>query len=588
MSESSPVQPSLPLSLLAGALVLLALPLGLTAFALSAQNVGRAWNEGGYGMWLVLVATVLASMTSSVLLAVASRRRFELAAFLPFVLVLPASCGNFLNHDSLQASVSAVEDAAPADRAVILFGSVSEASQLSNFGALMTFGVALGVALGLAVAASARPRGALAVARPMFTVGALVAASLALVTWLGADAVRLWSAAYRSVAHERFTDQLPSLVEQAQAASTVFKLATALCFGFAGVGAFVVRSSGRRRATTLGFLGAFSVAAVALASGPSVSSKTVRAISAAQATVPLLDFDGPREHARGDFTLGREVPSEAFPNQVQSFLRFRGEDTTPLALELSQDVSSTSLVTALTVLAQEGVGAVNLLLDHDDGTKPTLPPPFDAFDHTLVVVGLSLEQSSLVEPCAVTRCASLSSEALIVEGEPWPLVHGRKVSVSPEAPALPMLLTAADPLVLVRAAMTAAEHQRRLTLVLPGSPEPEPVPAPVGVSTVKVDLGSVSTIGKLDQRRVVSELRDQIAALGRCVSEDEGSVATPLSVQLELGVNSEGSVTMAEANGLRDHSLGSCLSRAAEGFEFSAPGIRGMSLVEARVTLRPR
>jgi len=156
---NEPQKPSLVMPLLAGVLSLLGLPLGVGLFVVASHEPADAWNEGGWPMYPVLLFAMAATAVGAVGVFLVGRGKPVVWAVSALLSVFVAALGVFGYRNGLIGSFEAIQHAAPVDRAVIMNGSVGEASQCVVFALLLVAGILLvqGVALAFSGVAVQEP-----------------------------------------------------------------------------------------------------------------------------------------------------------------------------------------------------------------------------------------------------------------------------------------------------------------------------------------------------------------------------------------------------------------------------------------------
>lgn len=202
---NEPQKPSLVIPLLAGVLSLVGLPLGIGLFVIASGEPADAWNEGGWPMYPVLLFAMASTVVGAVGAFFVARGKPVVWAASALVSVFVAALGVFGYRNGLIGSFEAIQHAAPVDRAVIMNGSVGEASQCVVFALLLVAGILLvqGVALafsGLAVREPLARRGTFLLGFGVLAVGLWQA--------MAGFAFSAESQVYKWVAHASAVDRL--------------------------------------------------------------------------------------------------------------------------------------------------------------------------------------------------------------------------------------------------------------------------------------------------------------------------------------------------------------------------------------------
>jgi len=204
--------PTRGLALLAAALPLLCVAVMAPILGLVVDGpLPRMIDEGGWGMYLVLLFAAMGAVGAGVMMLFGAYLRFPAA--LAMLAAAPVWLSGVLGtSNGITGSVAAVVHASPGDRPQILLGAFAEAANCWVLGAWLSGALLLGIAGALLVLSAAAPAPEDA-GRRALGVGSAVA-SLALAVAAGVDALRVAAVTdvYRSVAHASSPD-LPTLLE---------------------------------------------------------------------------------------------------------------------------------------------------------------------------------------------------------------------------------------------------------------------------------------------------------------------------------------------------------------------------------------
>lgn len=592
------------LPLLGAAALLAAVPLGATFFVYFAQAlrlreddlyggaddvVSQAFAMGGWAMYAVLGVGLLVSLASAVFVLFAARQNALFALPMPVFAALPAALGAAGAGWGLNGAILAVQHASPADRATILAASVGEATWSSTLGACVAAGLSLSTAAALVFAALTQQKRSPVHARGLFTAAAGVGA-LAVLAWLGAMTTQAASMGWQAIANStREVALVREVVGTLTQAQSRVAIATLAIIVVAVVLAASVRGAapGARVAFGLSLVLSAGLTFISVRAKPSRDLVESFARDASKGT-PLYRFDAPRANAASG------IPLEGAVNEDVEMAITRARDLhaaaddyafeqNRTAFELWPDVTALSLRTALTQAAKLGVTEVTLLTG---GAEPPsdLPPPFDSLVRQPRGVEVKLLFKDTDCPC---------DELVLEEGgvrlgdERWPF--GRLEDKYVDRYAQPVTLKLDEALtvdVVLKAAVAANAHERRLGLVLEGAapnarprgyalePEPEPqAPLAKAAAEVKVLSGPLSA--------AALKRSAELQRLASCVEEE---TKLPVTVEVEVAVSELGAVMRALPLQAEPDELTWCVADSID-FAPAEKAARGFTLARVQVTL---
>ncbi len=505
----APVAPPQPapvgIPLLAAAIALLGPVIGFVVFIMqvggapeseygdssTTAGLASAWNEGGWPMYAAFAASMFLAFFSALFVFFAARRSAALAIGLPLFAVIPAAIGGAGTNWGLQGAMTAVAHVSPADRVTILCAALKEALWTTTFGASLSAGACVTLALALIIASRAQQKDT---HRQALTLGGLLFGGFSALAIVGAITSRAVGDAYGLIAYASHSFMIDGMLELvlgfqrwqgftagvALALGIVILVATAMLKApAAGRGAFLLAAM-------------FSALLLFVSVRSKVSEAFVEAVSApSNFGGERFKFDAPEARDGAGTDVDESFDAEAATRLTSNLRATRelhdaaGDKLEDVALTLRPGVKAEGLALALHAVAMERFRAVTLLTDPTNPAPSVLPPPFSfvsIMSHGLKVK-LAFRDDSCGEECEL---ATLNADALVVGAENWPL----EKSATTQQDGEPLYLAVApiEPSQLLAAIATASKHQRSLTLLFESSvfdgdgdlagPIPPPPPPP--------------------------------------------------------------------------------------------------------------
>ncbi|MFZ5440643.1 MAG: hypothetical protein ACOZQL_11590 [Myxococcota bacterium] len=411
MNES---RPSVMVSVFSALMMLGAVPLGLTLFAvLTGGDLAGAWNEGGWTMSVMLVVAGLASLTSAVGAFLLSRGTpwvTSVGAFLTLVMMAVAVFG-------FRRVLLVTTMCGPDDAALVRTGELGEASRTLLLGASLAAAWFLSSALSMFIAAV----GARALRRPLLLLGA---GALSVAVWqtFVATAVEAEASLHAIVADAAVPDFevlfFSRLEDLAHAQRNVTVAVGAVVF-VAVLACALLRATPR---VLIGVVAGVLVPVVGFAGLRAFGRQAAREVenevmSRRSLDKPLFVVDGTaldRRHGRGSFLrVGTSLHGGAEELDVRNAVE----------LALEPEVTPEALLSALRRLRDARATSVTLLGTTELQPPPGLvvPPYLRSFQ--VLVRGVRVAFADL-EQCGLGSCAwaRLEGDKLVIDGWAVPLV----------------------------------------------------------------------------------------------------------------------------------------------------------------------
>jgi len=473
MTDVPVEKPSVGVSILAATLVLGGLPLGLTFLVMATrggEDLAQLWNEGGWGMYPMLLLTMVTTLVSAVGVYLAPRGVPAVlgAALVATVLVMGVSA--FAYRKAGTGSFEAIAFANPLDQPVIMRSALGEMASLVVLAAALIAGLLVMQGLGLLVASFAT--------RQASTKRGLLVVGLALVclggwqffTALSAGAERDF---YAAMSHASSMDRLTLVVDGLERLSSSRKmglgpLLAALLVAFGGAASL----RGDRRAAA-GVLFGVLVPLVGLGGLRALARPSAQVLDLATSPVKtpaLMQLDATPIDER-DFQLlilGTGLSTaEGEPTTVEERMMRISLEHVGLGLEPS--ATQEAVVALLAKLKGKGMTTVTLVGQKRTEPPPGVPPEWDFLFTERRGLTFGVASASECERCAF---AQVTEQGLVVDEETWPLVTSsfalvpdetRKVSVKLEGLSLEQVLWVGH---------TVASKSQRAVLVLPDAVAP--------------------------------------------------------------------------------------------------------------------
>lgn len=481
----APPQPApLGIPLLAAAMTLLGPVIGFVIFITQVagapadygdsgtdEGLARAWNEGGWPMYAALTASMFLAFFSALFVFFAARRSAALAIGIPFFAVIPAAIGGAGTNWGLQGAMEAVAHVAPADRTTILCAALKEALWTTTFGASLSAGACIALALSLLIASRAQRDAH----RQALTLGGLLFGGFTVLAILGAITSRAVGDAYGLIAYTSHNFMVDGMLElvlgfqrwQGFTAGAALVLVIAI---LAAAALFKAPAAGR---ASFLIAAMFSALLLFVSVRSKVSSAFQEAVSAPSNFTERFKFDAPETREGDGPEIDDPFDDDAMNRLGRDLLAFRdlheaaGDKVDSATLSLRPGVKADGLARALRSVAMERYGTVTLLTDPTQRqVTPLLPPPFDLVSQSPhgLKLKLAFRDDSCREDCEL---AKLNAATLTVRDVSWPLEHSAKQQLDGEP--LFLEIVPIEPAQLLSAIATASKHQRTLTLLFENS-----------------------------------------------------------------------------------------------------------------------
>lgn len=420
-------QTSTAAAFIAAFISLLGLPVGGALFSvITSGEVGEAWNEGGWVMYVVLLLSFVLALGGAIGTYFLARGRPAVWTLIPGLSVLLMAAGVFGYLRNVSQSMAAVAYASPLDRGRIMFAAVGESMVSVVFALALIAGAYLVQALALAIvaAASAQKRAPAALALGVLGIGIWQFASMRGMSWeLGA---------FKSMAHASSTDRAILVIislQEAQATHTLVLAGVGIALFAVMLAAVLLRSTPQAMA---------GVSASIVISLVGLGGLKVLAKPNADATAVLALNKPPRELMKlpatpdeGPYpfvTLGKSLLDvDGQPADFATVVG--GKDTVELGLEpgVTREVLVQMLrdLKAADVKVVELFGTSSFKLPEDVTVPPVFAPVLSDVTSVRVV---------LADSCPADGCAEVDETGLTFDGEKYPFVeramgyHGEDLS----------------------------------------------------------------------------------------------------------------------------------------------------------------
>lgn len=428
MTDAAGEKPSVGLSILAAALALGGLPVGLVFLLMATggpENLASVWNEGGWGMYPIVLLAMVTTLISSVGAFLAPRGVPVVmgAALAATVLVMGVAAFSYVN--AANSSFDAIQHAAPADQAIIMRGALGEIASLVLLASSLIAGLLFMQGLALVVGAAASRKLALSIAG----VGLVALGAWQFFSAQNAGAERDF---YTALAHASPTDRLTLVTAgferlASSAKLSLWPLLAALVVVVAG---FVRLRADRRAAAAVVFGVLVPLSGLGGLRTLAKPSATVLELATSPGPAPeLMQLDATPldEKAYRLATLGSELRGD--DGQPQTFEQLKS--TTfggTVGLGLEPGVKSAAVLEFLGQLQKAGTTTVSIV-----GQKRTEPPPFVPQAWRFVFTERRALDFELVAASACEQCsfATLTEKGLVVDAETW-LLETSSFAVVPD------------------------------------------------------------------------------------------------------------------------------------------------------------
>lgn len=424
MSDAPVEKPSVGVSILAAVLTLGALPLGilfLVVLTRGGEDVAQLWNEGGWGMYPILLLAMVTTLVSAAGVFLAPRGVPAVMGGALSATVLVMGVASFAYRSAVAGAFDAIQHAAPSDRGLIMRGALGEVASLVLLASALVAGLLVLQGVGLLVSSFAT-RQAAAKRALQFVGAALTCLGVShFFTALNAGAER---DLYAALAHAPAMDRLTLVVDAFErlGSSRAMGLGPMLAALGAAVGGAVLLRNERRAAA--GVLFGVLVPLVGLGGLRALARPSAQAFELATSagTAPalmLLDATPLDEKAFRLVMLGDALrDDEGAPTTVEQLRDGMGVTTVGVGLE--PGVKGEAVLALLKELQRAGTKTVSLV-----GQKRTEPPKFVPEVWRFLFTERRALDFDLVAATECERCtfATLTGQGLVVDDETWPLVN---------------------------------------------------------------------------------------------------------------------------------------------------------------------
>jgi hypothetical protein len=451
------------------------------------EKLARAWQEGGWAMYAVLLVSGLAAVGCAAFAFFGVQRgSIAILACAP-VSALITAVGAIGFFSGMRNALEAVAHVHPADKATILAAGTSEALTASAFGMAGTAGLVGSLALGCLFGVVAQT----GVARRLlaFSGGAFLA--LALVSLTAVLRLGVVMGIFRALAFVSPADRLTILVGGSDelAAYRVPMLGALALLALVVIAGAVALKEQPRAAVLLPLLGFGGLVGLGTQAIVRASlDRTVAEMAALRVdTRPLIElagfyrFDGATRclgaKTVGDCLEGDDLTPEALKDELEAVLRreaadaelFGREQRAPdVPVAVRADASAASLWRFIDTLVAAGGEGLELMGQQASkgyqvvGELAAMEQVFRS-DWRGVPLGVGPEARRCKPTCTF---ATAQGEALVVDGQTWTAgpVKGETVRGDEVYLRADRALT---PQTLAKLALAAASHDRKLVLVLP-------------------------------------------------------------------------------------------------------------------------
>lgn len=454
-----PPKPSVVVSVLAAAVPLLTVPLGLFGLAIFSGRLVETFQEGGAWMYVLTAAGALLSVLAAATVFAASRWRAWVAPVAGLLAAVLPAAGALATRLAIGNLVNAIANVNPADRALITHAGLSEAWSTWMFGLLLAAALLSLAAGSFAVEFMARLASDDVETRRFNLALALVYGAFS--AWLVGVAGQevTWSHAHQAMAHAAPADRGPlvfqGLVEMNQAQVVAWGVLV-LALTVLGVFTLLLRKNNTAVASLLGLL---LVPVLVLASRVTLSVPEAgrQALASGAAPEGLISLEGPTAEWEASMRLddGEVSVDELESERVQ-------------AVDVGKKATAQSMQALFKALAQKGVREVELHGVQTRAAPEGIVVPAD-FKALLSQTSFARVRLGPADEVCGAECdfAVVDDHGVITGGErvPFEPYYG----LWPEAldQVVAIRLSQVDPKTLLRAAVTAAGHNSQLVVVMP-------------------------------------------------------------------------------------------------------------------------
>jgi hypothetical protein len=574
-------------------------------------RLSYAWVEGGWSMYLIVLAGGGVAVVVALLMFFGVQRGSgAVLASAPLSSGLVA-VGAFGSWTGMTGSIEAIAHAHPADRATILAGATGETLNTSLFG-LCAMGGMLGALLpGLLLGVIAQS----GLARRLLVVTMGVFGSLMLVAWVLSKRLAELMGSLKAVAHGSPVDRLTILAGVGEELSRYRLYATGalgLLLVVVAVGAVTLKGAPKLAVMVplLGLGGLFGFGVQSFVERPPASASAILSPRAPLGLVELRGFGAgeeprwcvsPKSLVACDLEgLKEPVEHEVLVDELESRTRLARdfddptkEDAEPaVALGIVRGASSAASWAFLQTAARVGVRRV-ALVGEVGPREVKLPAELQLIGNALdvpfrmVPIGLAAEGSGCGRSC--TR-ATVDGDVLVVGDQRWTAAPVEGVSRRLEQQVAITGTPGLSPETVVKVALAAAAHDRRLVVLMPDAvfARVEPPDAEGSEADREAVQGLMGTMfgagapldeaaappGDSEREQLNRIVRQHVRALQACY--ERALVKKPDlkgKIVLSWTVEADGSVdeVEVESNTLGDPEVTRCLSAQPKTWTFPKP-----------------
>lgn len=471
-NEKTPLTMPLIGGLLAGASVMFGLPLVLATTAVEDGFV-EILQMGGAAQYLILLVAGIVAAGSIGGIVLAARVKPALAAVLPVGPLLVFGLGTIGFLNGMQGALAAVAHVAPADKALITFAAMSEATCCILLGGSLGAAQWLGLGFGLFLAAFGPKQPA---SRAPLRVTAV--ACLGLGVWAVIDVMRagFLGLAFRAASRidvkhvDRYIVDLGGgVVSWTKAGLMVAAGALVLTLLAAAWGALRAKAPGAVGFSVAGAaLCALCIAGV-LGAQRRQADDLVERFAAREVGAPPLEFNGEPTKAFADVTVDRAGSRFRDGMDLKELAErsrgLHGEAGPMLGVVLTKETDTGALVTLMADARHAGFSGVELLGRAPKAPAPELPPVLKMiYDNAPRDVATSL---LLANEDKNLRLARITKSGVELDGATLPFAEAGQVDPEPDRDVLVQL--GPEPVELVVRALVTLRHSgyRPQVLIVP-------------------------------------------------------------------------------------------------------------------------
>lgn len=468
MTDVPVEKPSVGLSILAAMLALGGLPLGFAFMVMAThggEDVALLWNEGGWGMYPILLLSMATALVSAAGVFLAARGVPAVLGGALCATVMVMGVSAFAYRQAGTGSFEAIAFASPLDQPMIMRGALGEMASLVILAAALVAGLLVLQGVGLVVASLATRQAP--VKRALLVVGlALVClGGWQFFTALNAGAERDF---YAALAHAAPMDRLTLVVDGFERLAWSRKMGLGPLFAalLVAVGGVASLRSERRAAAAVLFgvlvplVGLGGLRALARPSG-----EVVQLATSPGNTLELMQLDATPldEKAYRLVSFGRELRDDhGDPLTVEQMRDGIGLITVGLGLE--PGAKGEAVLALLGELQKAGTKQVSLV-----GQKRTEPPAFVPEAWKFVFNERRALDFELTTVAQCERCAfaAVTEKGLVVDDETWPLVTSSFSPIPDETQKVYVKTGGLTLEQVLSVGHTVATKSQRAVLVLP-------------------------------------------------------------------------------------------------------------------------